>query len=243
MFGGWNNPLSFTKMNHTTHWNDPRQNFLGAAAKLHSLWLAWTYPFASIAKDVSIHYSSDLSRSSARHIQIGKGVIIAKHAWLHISDLPNRKAPAIILEDGCGVQRRCTIAVRNQVHIERNTIFGPGALVTDHAFAFADEALPDDDSLAPRGGRIRIEQGCWIGYGAAIVCEQGDLVIGRHSIIGANSVVTKSVPAYSIVSGNPGRVVKQYDFTSKRWVLGSREAHARGSTTEGAADTQRTLAP
>ena len=218
-------------------------DLLRAAAKVHSLWVAWTYPFASIAKDVSIHYSSDLSRSSARHIQIGKGVIIAKHAWLHVSDVPNRKEPAIILEDGCGVQRRCTIAVRNQVHIEQNTIFGPGALVTDHDFAFAEGTLFDEGPSVPRGGRIRIEQGCWIGYGAAIVCEHGELVIGRHSIIGANSVVSKSVPPYSIVSGNPGRVVKQYDLTSKRWVLGSRDAHAGSSATRDGTETQRSLIP
>lgn len=203
-----------------------------AASKLHSLWLAWTYPFASISKDVSIHYTSELHRDSARHVKIGNRVIIAKHAWLYVTDLPNRKQPAIILEDGCGVQRRCTIAARNQVHIGRNTFFGPGALVTDHPFAFAEATHFDRGPSVCRGGRIRIEEGCWIGYGVAIVCEEGELVIGRHSIIGVNSVVTRSVPPYSIVSGNPGLVVKQYDPASRKWMLGSREAYARGSTSD-----------
>ena len=65
------------------------------------------------------------------------------------------------------------------------------------------------------------EEGCWIGYGAAIVCSRDELVIGRGSVIGANSVLTRSVPAYSVVAGNPGRIVKQYDSVRKNWRLAS----------------------
>jgi acetyltransferase-like isoleucine patch superfamily enzyme len=52
------------------------------------------------------------------------------------------------------------------------------------------------------------------------VCGQGDLVIGKHSVIGANSVVTRSIPANSVVSGNPGRIVKSYDPSKGKWVMG-----------------------
>jgi acetyltransferase-like isoleucine patch superfamily enzyme len=72
------------------------------------------------------------------------------------------------------------------------------------------------------GGTIRIEEGCWIGYGAAVVCSRDEVVIGRGSVIGANSVITRSVPAYSVVVGNPGRIVKQYDPISKNWEIGAR---------------------
>ena len=53
-----------------------------------------------------------------------------------------------------------------------------------------------------------------------IICEQGELVIGRHSVVGANSVITRSIPPYSVVSGDPARIVKQYDFSQGKWVLG-----------------------
>ena len=70
-------------------------------------------------------------------------------------------------------------------------------------------------------GTIRIEEGCWIGFGAAIVCGQGELVIGRNSIVGANSVVTRSVLPYSVVTGNPARVAKSYDPSREQWVIGA----------------------
>ena len=41
---------------------DVLRGFLRAANKLHSLWVAWTYPFASIGNDVSMHYTCDLQR-------------------------------------------------------------------------------------------------------------------------------------------------------------------------------------
>ena len=41
--------------------------------------------------------------------------------------------------------------------------------------------------------------------------------IGRHCVIGANSVVNSNIPDYSIAVGNPARVVKQYNFVTKNW--------------------------
>ena len=46
-------------------------------------------------------------------------------------------------------------------------------------------------------------------------------MIGRHSIVGANSVVSRSVLPYSVVTGNPARVAKSYDASSAQWVMGS----------------------
>jgi acetyltransferase-like isoleucine patch superfamily enzyme len=65
-----------------------------------------------------------------------------------------------------------------------------------------------------------------------IVCSQGELVIGKHSVIGANSMVTRSIPPYSIVSGNPARIVKQFDPTKNSWELGARSAAGSPAETE-----------
>lgn len=54
-------------------------------------------------------------------------------------------------------------------------------------------------------GRLVIENNVWIGGGAVL---RGGITIGSGSVIGAHTVVTKDVPPFSIVVGNPGRVIK-----------------------------------
>ena len=53
-------------------------------------------------------------------------------------------------------------------------------------------------------------QGAWIGAGATIM---PGICIGKHAIVGAASVVTHDVPNYSVVVGNPARVIKTLDET------------------------------
>jgi acetyltransferase-like isoleucine patch superfamily enzyme len=200
---------------------DPLTGFCRALNKLHSLWVAWTYPFASIGKNVLVHYTCDLQRSRAGYIRLGDRVILGREVWLNIPDVSLCNAHAIIIEDECGIGRRSVISAKNQIHIQRNTIFGPSVLVMDHNHAFENVTVPIAQQPMTPGGTIRIEEGCWIGFGAVIICSRGELVIGRGSVVGANSVVTRSVPAHSVVSGNPAKIVKQYDPVKQAWVIGS----------------------
>ncbi len=200
---------------------DPLSLFSRLATRLHTLWLSWTYPFVSLGSDVRVHYTCDMRRCIASHIRIGNSVWIDRDVWLNIPVLPDGPEPVILLDEACKIGRRTMISAKNRIQIERNAIFGPSVLVMDHNHAFEDIDTPIIDQGITEGGTIRIGEGCWIGSGAAIVCGKGELVIGKHSVIGANSLVTRSVPPYSVVTGNPAKIVKQYDPSKGEWVLGS----------------------
>jgi acetyltransferase-like isoleucine patch superfamily enzyme len=62
--------------------------------------------------------------------------------------------------------------------------------------------------------KITIADETWIGANATIVA---GVTIGKHSVIAAGSVVTKSVPDYSVVAGNPARIIKQYKPSTGTW--------------------------
>ncbi len=190
--------------------------------KIHTLWMAWTYPFVSLGDRNSFHYACDLSRPVASHMKIGNSVLVDREAWFNVPDVPPTGEPTIILEDGCGIGRGVQISAKNRIHLERDVMIAGYSFITDHNHAFEDVMVPIAEQGVTGGGTIRIEEECWIGFGVTIVCSQGELVIGKHSVIGSNSVIQRSVPAYSVVSGNPAKIVKQFDPSKETWELGGR---------------------
>ncbi len=61
---------------------------------------------------------------------------------------------------------------------------------------------------------IIIEDDCWVAANAVITA---GVTIGKHSVVAAGAVVTKNVPPFSVVVGNPAKIIKQYDFDLKEW--------------------------
>lgn len=62
--------------------------------------------------------------------------------------------------------------------------------------------------------QINIADDVWIGANCVVTA---GVSIGKHSIIGAGSVVTKNIPDFSIAVGNPAKVIKIYDHVSNTW--------------------------
>ncbi len=61
---------------------------------------------------------------------------------------------------------------------------------------------------------IIIHEGCWIG--ANVVITAG-VTVGKYSVIGAGSVVTKDIPPYSMVAGNPAKLIRQFNHETGQW--------------------------
>lgn len=200
-------------------YEDPLSYLFRARTKLYTLWLKAIYPFVAIGRNVSIHYTIKLSRSAAQQIKIGTSVIIWEDVWLHV--IPGSATDiTIAIDDNCSIGARSTISAKNRIHIERDVIMATSVLIQDHNHAYEDIGRSIRSQGVTDGGRIRIESGCWIGQGAAIVCNEGDVVIGRNSVIGANALVTRSCPPNSVVVGNPGRIAKRFDTARGAWIGG-----------------------
>lgn len=199
--------------------------------KLYSIWLRLTYPFASVGRNFSIHYTCELKRPHAAKIKLGNSILIGKDAWLNVSCLEgdSNVEPAIVIDDNTAIGPRCQISAKNCICIERDNLISTSVLIIDHNHAYEDIEVPIREQSITEGGRIRIGQGCWIGQGASIVCTKGELTLGRNCVVGANAVVRRSFPAYSVIFGDPAQVIRHYDAGRKRWVPGT----ARPSEPEG----------
>ena len=190
---------------------DGSEGFLSRAfTKLNSVWVSATFSFASNPRNLSLHYASDVSRRLARHISLGSRVEIGKHTWLSTGSEDNQKIQ-LTIEDDCRIGARCTISAKNSIHLERDVILASDVLIIDNNHAYEDVATPIAQQGTTPGGTIHIEEGCRIGSRVAIVCEKGELRLGRNSIVAPRSVVTRSFPPHSVLSGNPARIVRGLD--------------------------------
>lgn len=195
--------------------------------KLYSIWLGLTYPFASRGRNLSIHYTCRLNRPVAPAISLGNSIVIGKDAWLNVSGPAVAGVePAIVIDDYALIGPRCQISASNRIHIERDVLVSSSVLIMDHNHAYEDTTMPIWRQGITPGGKIRIGQGCWIGLGAQILCSKGELRIGRNCVIAANSMVTRSIPDYSVVWGNPATIIKQYDPEKRAWRIGPNKNRA-----------------
>lgn len=197
---------------------DPLTLIPRGLTKLFSLWVRATYPFASVGKDLSIHHTTLLSRRMAPGIKIGNSVMIRNYAWINAFNLAGAGDVKIVIGDHTVINAQSVISAKNRIEIESDVMISACSLIMDHNHAYDDINLPIHAQGGTPGGTIRIERGCWIGHGAAIVCGQGELVLGRNCVVAANALVTRSFPPHSVVVGNPARVARQFDPAKGVWV-------------------------
>lgn len=81
----------------------------------------------------------------------------------------------------------------------------------NHGFDHVEEAFRYQRCTT---NEIIIGEGSWIGANAVITA---GVHIGKFSVVAAGSIVTKNVPDYAIVAGNPARLIKQYNLQTKQW--------------------------
>lgn len=174
----------------------------------------YSFSFANVPKDSYLNKDNKISHPES--IAIGKGVTIEKDAWFNIIQ-ENKKKGRIVIEDGVKLGQRCTLSSINKITIEKNVLIGLNVYISDCQHEYKDIVEPIMYQGLVGSGKVRIKQGAWIGNNAVIL-GGNDITIGKNAIVGANSVVKKSVPDFTIVAGNPARIVKRYDFSKKKWV-------------------------
>ena len=108
------------------------------------------------------------------------------------------------------LKNRPTLAV---IQIGNNVIFAQNIVASALNHEYKDVLIPiHEQKIITKP--IVIQDDCWIAANAVITA---GVTIGKHSVVAAGAVVTKNVLPYSVVVGNPAKMIKQYDFDEKIW--------------------------
>jgi acetyltransferase-like isoleucine patch superfamily enzyme len=147
---------------------------------------------------------SRLQATTAGAIQLGDNV------WIS-SDVEMQTETQITVGHGTTIQRRC--AINGSTRIGANCIFAPNVFVSSGTHPFREiphlpireqERRLSEDPGISLDNEVWIQDDCWLGTNA-VVCP--GVTIGKGSVIGANTVVTRDVEPYTIIAGTPGRPV------------------------------------
>ncbi|MBF9236497.1 acyltransferase [Hymenobacter sp. BT683] len=99
------------------------------------------------------------------------------------------------------------LRIGNDVIIAQNVVFSG----LNHEYEDLTRPIKDQPCST---AEIVVEDEAWIGANAVITA---GVRIGRHAVVAGGSVVTKDVPPYSVVGGNPARILKQYNAEAQAW--------------------------
>jgi UDP-2-acetamido-3-amino-2,3-dideoxy-glucuronate N-acetyltransferase len=157
--------------------------------------------------------SQELYQSIASDVKIGEGVKIFKFVNLYGCEIGDGSKIGCFVEiqKNAFIGKNCKISshtfVCEGVHIEDNVFVGHGVVFVNDLYP---RAANEDGSLQTEADWKVIEtfvkKGASIGSGSTIL---GGITIGEGAIVGAGAVVTKDVPAYAIVAGNPATVLRK----------------------------------
>ncbi len=150
----------------------------------------------------------------AAKVRIGTNVTLNSrnygyHAHMHspIKIMADRANAEIEIGDNTRINGACLHAYK-KIKIGKNCLIAANVQIIDsngHELSF--ENIENRIKTTSEGRPIIIEDNVWIGLNAIVL---PGITIGNGAVIGANTVVSKDVPAMSVYAGNPGSVVKRF---------------------------------
>ena len=151
--------------------------------------------------------------SIAPSVKLGRDVKLSKFINLYGCEIGDEtKIGAFVeIQKNASVGKRCKISshtfICEGVTIEDNVFIGHGVMFINDSYPRATAAAGSLQTEADwKVEKTIIKKGASIGSGATILA---NLSVGENAIVGAGAVVTKDVPANTIVAGNPARIFRQ----------------------------------
>ncbi len=157
---------------------------------------------AKIGKNSFFSPGYDIFGINLKGLTLKKNIWIGRNAWISIIGKKGR----ITIGNGTNISRYCMISCVKNIEIGNKCLISHSVSILDHDHIVDNPNVSPMDSGLTKGQDILIEDNCFIGAGSFIL---KGVNLGRHCVVGANSVVTKSFPKNSIIAGNPAKLIRK----------------------------------
>jgi len=163
-----------------------------------------------------VHWDPGVIFESPYNISIGDRCRIKKGVEMYAGPWEDNKDKITLkIGNNVSINSGTFINAHNYIEIGDGTLIGKNVLLADTRHNFRDPEKSVRDNPITLEDPIIIGEGSGLAFNSVIF---PGVTIGPHSLISANSVVTKDVPPYSVAGGIPARVLRIYDFEKKKWV-------------------------
>jgi hypothetical protein len=145
-----------------------------------------------------------------QYIQIGSGTMFGPQMTLSAGMVPGQcmvSDPVIRIGDRCLFGKGSGIVGHLHIEIGDDVWTGHHVYITDQNHGYDDLSRPISQQVMPERP-VSIGSGSWLGHGTVVL---PGATIGRHVVVGANSVVTGTIPDNSVAAGVPARIIKRLD--------------------------------
>jgi acetyltransferase-like isoleucine patch superfamily enzyme len=157
---------------------------------------------------------SALRIDGMRNITIGDRVQVSYRSWLAAVAISDDHPARLVIGSGSVIGHFNHIYATNEIIIEENVLTADKVYISDNLHLYEDIDVPVLHQRIKQLNKVRVGAGSWIGEN---VCIMG-CSIGKNCVIGANSVVTKDIPDYSVAVGIPAKIIKRFNTDTGLWM-------------------------
>jgi acetyltransferase-like isoleucine patch superfamily enzyme len=147
------------------------------------------------------------------NVFVGDNSSIGERTWINVNDRSSTEI-AVYIGTNCFIGRENFFSSGRVIHLSDYCLTTIGCKFICSTHVVDDPAIPYIASGTTSHESIKVGTNCFFGADSTVL---GNITIGHGSVIGAGSMVITDIPAFSLVVGNPAKVIKRYSFSKKAW--------------------------